>query len=305
MALTTPQQFRASVDDRLRRAARSQGRPLNRIRTLLVMERFLARMVATEPDAFLLKGGLALELRLARARTTRDVDVLARGSKDHAVHLVEQAAARRPSPDDHLDFDVKPNPSDPEIDGTGVRYHGIRFRVTPTIASRPFGDPFGVDVALADAVVGEPEVLAGSDFFERYGLARLRVPVYPLPSHIAEKVHAYTLPRIGPNSRLKDLVDLALLTEVEGHDAAMLREAIHRTFRFRASHHVPEQLPGPPEEWTDRYRRVRDEERLPWATTEQLVEAAGELLNPVFKGVRGRWSPSARAWTPHADSYSV
>ena len=38
--------------------------------SLLVMERFLTRMVAVAPDAFVLKGGLALELRLARARTT-------------------------------------------------------------------------------------------------------------------------------------------------------------------------------------------------------------------------------------------
>ena len=68
MKATTPQQFRASVESRLSAEASATGRSINRVRTLLVMERFLTRMVA--PDAFVLKGGLALELRLARARTT-------------------------------------------------------------------------------------------------------------------------------------------------------------------------------------------------------------------------------------------
>ena len=257
MALINPQQFRVSVDDRLRRESAATGRLLNRARTLLVMDRFLARMVAVAPDAFVLKGGLALELRLSRARTTRDVDVLARGSQDEASALVERAAAHRPTPEDHLAYAVEPHPGHPEIDGDGVRYHGRRFRLIPTIAARPFGDPFGVDVAIADAVEGPPEWLEGSDFFARYGMPRLRVPAYPLPSHIAEKLHAYTLPRARLNSRVKDLVDLGLLTALGGHEATRLRRAIDRTFAFRASHAVPTSLPAPPQEWAAPYQRLR------------------------------------------------
>ncbi len=136
MKPTTPQQFRASVESRLSPVATGTGRSINRTRTLLVMDRFLARMVAVAPNAFVLKGGLALELRLARARTTRDVDVLARGGADAAEGLLRDAAAWVSDPPDHLDFAVEPNPDDPEIDGDGVRYHGRRFKVTPRIASR-------------------------------------------------------------------------------------------------------------------------------------------------------------------------
>lgn len=296
MAITTPQQFRVSVDDRLRREALAEGRPLNRVRTLLVMERFLTRMVAVAPDAFVLKGGLALELRLARARTTRDVDVLARGDADGADALMQRAASFVSEPQDHIVFSVAPNADAPEIDGEGVCYHGRRYRVTPTIASRPFGDPFGVDVAIADAVVGAPEVLEGSDFFARYGLSRLRVPVYPLPTHIAEKVHALTLPRARPNSRLKDLVDVALLSEVDGHDADLLRTAINRTFTFRASHRAPERLPDPPGEWRSKYGTMQVDERLRWPTLDDLQGAAMAFLDPVLAGAAGRWEASSRSW---------
>ena len=296
MALTTPQQFRASVESRLSPAAAETGRAVNRTRTLLVMERFLTRMVAVAPDAFVLKGGLALELRLARARTTRDVDVLARGDADGADALVQRAASFVPAPPDHIVFSVAPNADAPEIGGEGVRYHGRRYRVTSTIASRPFGDPFGVDIAIADAVVGAPEVLEGSDFFARYGIARLRVPVYPLPTHIAEKIHALTLPRARPNSRLKDLVDVALLSELDGHNAELLRTAINRTFTFRASHPAPERLPDPPSGWRAKYATMQADERLSWATLYDVQGTARAFLDPVLAGVAGRWEPSSRSW---------
>jgi hypothetical protein len=55
---------------------------LVRKRQLLVFDRFLARVVAIFGEAVLLKGGLVLELRLERARTTRDIDLRVIGSQD-------------------------------------------------------------------------------------------------------------------------------------------------------------------------------------------------------------------------------
>jgi hypothetical protein len=292
----TPDQFRASVDARLRGEAALQGRSLNRVRTLLVMERFLVRMVAVAPDAFLLKGGLALELRLAHSRTTGDIDVLARRLAEDAEELVRRAAGHAPDPPDHLEFAVEPNARSPEIDGVGVRYQGRRFRVRPTIGSRPFGDPFGVDVAVADAVSGPPEVLEGSEFFARYGIGRLRVPVYPVPTHLAEKVHALTLPRSQVNTRLKDLVDVALLSELDGHDARSLRMALEQTFTFRASHPVPDALPDAPEVWSEAYTRLQAADGLPWPTLVDVLEVARAFLDPVLTGVTGRWTAATQSW---------
>jgi hypothetical protein len=45
-------------------------------------------------------------------------------------------------------------------------------------------------------------------------IASLKIPVISVEQHFAEKIHAYTLPRVsGFNSRVKDLVDLVLLIQ--------------------------------------------------------------------------------------------
>jgi hypothetical protein len=43
------------------------------------------------------------------------------------------------------------------------------------------------------------------------GIAPPTLRLYPIETHIAEKLHAYTMPRARPNSRVKDLPDLGLL----------------------------------------------------------------------------------------------
>jgi hypothetical protein len=54
--------------------------PLVRLRKAVAFDRLLARLVADQPDGWVLKGGYALQLRLehsldVRPRTTRDVDL--------------------------------------------------------------------------------------------------------------------------------------------------------------------------------------------------------------------------------------
>ena len=71
---SSPQAFKEAVEQRLRSASKN-GVDFARRRQLLVFDRFLARIVAVLRDAVLLKGGLVLELRLDRARTTKDIDL--------------------------------------------------------------------------------------------------------------------------------------------------------------------------------------------------------------------------------------
>ena len=69
----SPAAFKQALEQRLR-AASGSGLDLARRRQLLVFDRFLARIVHTLGDAAMLKGGLVLELRLSRARTTKDIE---------------------------------------------------------------------------------------------------------------------------------------------------------------------------------------------------------------------------------------
>lgn len=77
MKYETGADFRRALEDRLLAQGRSTGRPLIRLRRAVVFDRFLARLLVAEPGAWVLKGGLALQLQLGdRARVTNDVDVL-------------------------------------------------------------------------------------------------------------------------------------------------------------------------------------------------------------------------------------
>src|SRR4029077_11552213 len=91
------------------------------------------------------------------------------------------------------------------------------------------------------------------------GLPAPALRLYPLETHIAEKLHAYTLPRKRPNSRVKDLPDIALLAGVREIDARRLRRAFEQTFTSRETHAVPRSLPAPPTAWASAYARMVEE----------------------------------------------
>jgi hypothetical protein len=114
------------------------------------------------------------------------------------------------------------------------------------MAGRRFAQ-FHVDVSSGD-VLSEPyEVLDGRDWFGFAGLSRARVPAVSQEEQFAEKLHAYSLPREGrPNSRGKDLVDMALLMAHAKLDIVCPPRAIQDTFRRRKPHAVPTALAEQP-----------------------------------------------------------
>lgn len=62
MRYATGSAFRMALEDRLLRQSLTAGVPLVRLRKTVAFDRLLARMVRTGPDAWILKGGLALQL---------------------------------------------------------------------------------------------------------------------------------------------------------------------------------------------------------------------------------------------------
>ena len=68
----------------------------------------------------------------------------------------------------------------------------------------------GVDVAFGDPIVGEPERVTPRDLLGFVGVPPPTLRPYPVETHIAKKLHAYTMPRPRPNARAKGLPDIAL-----------------------------------------------------------------------------------------------
>jgi len=96
----------------------------------------------------------------------------------------------------------------------------------------------------------------------------------------AEKLHAYTLPRSSANSRVKDLVDMALLIGSGGLDRQRVLKALHLTFERRATHSLPASLVPPPVEWQVPFRALAEESRLPGDLAAVFADVQ-EFLNEV------------------------
>ena len=290
----TPEAFKQALETRIRRRALERRQDINRLRQLLLFDRFLARVGRHFGERVVVKGGVVLELRLDRARTTRDVDLRITG--DAGTLLEELQATGRAEMGDDLTFEVIVAPANAAIDGPGVIYEGRRFRAQAELAGKVYGAPFGVDVAFGDPLFGTPDVIDGPDFLAFVGLPATRVRVYPRESHVAEKLHAYTLPRSSENSRVKDLPDLALLGQTGSFRAEELRIAIDRTFAFRGTHEVPKRVPAPPESWATPYERMASIDHLPWPDLQVVRAAVGAFLDPILSDATGIWSPSNWRW---------
>jgi hypothetical protein len=291
---TSPASFKEALESRLRADCTRTGRSLGRQRQLLVFDRFLARVVAELGDRVVVKGGVVLELRLARARTTKDIDLRVTG--DPATLEAQLRAAVARDLGDHLVFEIGPDAAHPMIEGEGIVYEGRRFRASARLAGKPYGEPFGVDAGFADLLVAAPEVIAGSSFLEFAGIAAPQLRVYPRESHVAEKLHAYTLPRLRENSRVKDLPDLALLAQTGSFDGTLLRAALNATFSFRATHPLPPALPAPPSAWDAPYTRMAKSDTLPWGTLDAVTDAVRAFLDPALAGTAQTWDAGTWCW---------
>lgn len=291
----SPNAFKQALEQRLRTAS-GGGTAFARKRQRLIFERFLARVAATLGETVTLKGGLVLELRLQRARTTNDVDLRMAGAPVDVLVQLQRAA--RYQFDDFLTYEIVPDAEHPDITNPGMRHEGMRFRAECRLAGKPYGLPFGVDVAFGDPMLGTPDLLTGDDTLSFAGVPPLSMRVYPVTTHLAEKLHAYTLPRSRPNSRVKDLPDLALLATVHTLDAQLLRSALEKTFSFRQTHPLPSALPPPSAGWQAPYAALARENQLRWTSLSEVTMAATNFLDPVLRGDPvTTWSPDLWVWT--------
>jgi hypothetical protein len=227
-------------------------------------------------------------------RATRDVDIRLSGPSNNL--LVDLQRAGRIDLADFLSFLVEPDRDPPSIEGDGMIYSGLRFGVQAQLAGKVYAGPFGLDVGFGDVLTEAPETVDGTDFLAFAGVERARHRIYPRVVHIAEKLHAYTLPRPTENSRVKDLPDLALLAQIGPLASTAVRKAVEATFAFRKTHPLPSILPSPPASWASRYAKMARDDELTWRSIDELVAVVRGFIDPVLAGDSGAWDPESWTW---------
>jgi hypothetical protein len=273
-------------------AAAEAGVVPRRIHLVAAIDRLLARLLQSAPRQWAVKGGYANRLRRPDdARFTGDLDLRIDAAIEAAPELLASGFAVDLA--DDFSYEVGSPPASLE----GPPGGGLRFVVVGRLAGTELLR-FNVDVSSADVVVGDFESCLSDPVVERLGFRRSRFPVYPVNQHVAEKLHALTLPRDVENTRARDLVDLVWFVRHFTFCSDRLAIACIATFERRATHSWPPVIHVPPDSWTRPYRVWRAELDLAEPTPAAAAAALRSFLGPIYLGAAGlRWEPESQEWT--------
>ena len=96
-----------------------------------------------------------------------------------------------------MTFEVGRDTAQPKIQNDGMKYEGLRFRAQCRLAGRLHGQPFGVDVAFGDPILGEPETVTVDD---ELGFAGIAPPTVRLCRYLIAGWHG-RMTSCGPHSK--------------------------------------------------------------------------------------------------------
>jgi len=242
----------------------------------MIMAGVLERNESAGSPRFIVKGGVALELRLRdRARATKDIDIVLRDPRADLANSLEEALTGEP----YQGFSFRRKGQPLLLDNGAVN---MEFAVT--YRGQPWTS-ISVDIARAEA--GEADVewvdaIALTDVFGVTGPAQL--PCLPLRFHVAQKLHGMTLPpRPGKqNERFRDLVDLLLMDAMLTQDDGALREACELVFSTRNTHPWPPDLTAAPPYWARPFAELAKELELPDTNVEAALASVRRLVARVL-----------------------
>ncbi len=284
--------FRRALEVRLRDNSLSSGLPLTRLRKMVAFDRLLVRLVQSQPGQWVVKGGLALQLRLGdQARTTKDIDLLFLSDPGDILDRLQMAATLEVG--DWFSFEIG-YPTGFPIQKAG----GIRHPVHSLLDGRTF-ERFHVDVGVGDPLIEAVDYLVAPDLLSFAEIDPVVIPCYPITQQLAEKFHAYARPHVsGESSRIKDFVDIMLLVQMSQVSAQKLSTAIQATFRKAGNQSVPRRIPSPPRTWTRGFSRVAAEAGFTEYDLQSAYARLRQFFDPILAGDAGdmSWSPESWSW---------
>jgi hypothetical protein len=278
----SPQALRAALEARIRNESTETGISPDRLRRRVIFQRIVARLQRAEPGCWVLKGGMALEVRLHdAARVTKDIDLGLRDDAGKASDLRERLVdgLSRDSDGDGFEFAVGRPAQMAEDGGGGMTWRvGIEVR----LAGRQFGS-IRVDVSPRSYELDATDMVPLPNSLEFAGVETVEVEVVDVHRHAAEKLHAM-LKDFGDreNSRVRDLVDLMLLRESGLLSVPQLTVAVTAVWQERNSTAPPEAFPDLPAGWPERYERLAAENDVYPPAFAAAAAGAAELWSEMF-----------------------
>lgn len=272
MNYQTPAAFRMALEARLGTNSREARVDLNRLRRRAVFERVLVRLDDDGEDRWVLKGGMALEVRWRdRARATRDLDLAttleATGVDDLRLALLDALA--RDADGDWFQFRLG---SSKALSADVAGRPGWRFPLEARLAGRPFAQ-VSLDVVVRTEEIRGTERLALPGMLAFAGVPTASVEAIDRRQHFAEKLHALTRTYGDrPNTRTRDLVDLAMLIEDGLEPSRHLYEGVAHVFAMRGTQSLPVDLPDPPPDWAEGYATLSADLDLEAKTIDRAMD---------------------------------
>jgi len=285
---------RAYLD--LRKLARKNGRPVDELLQLYVLEAFLVRLIDSRfAERFVLKGGVLLAAFNER-RPTRDIDLQAQAVENdmETIRAISCEIAAI-AVDDGVIFDV--GTVNAELIRDEEIYAGVRVTMQARLATARH--QFHVDTNIGDPISPAPKNVR----LPRLLGGEIRLRGYPIAMVHAEKI-VTAITRGTVNTRWRDFADIYMLSRRHAIDGAELVRSIHRVAEHRHAQLVPlaERLAGYAEigqqRWAAWRRRQRLEDRLPERFGD-VVSAVVDFADPAIVGsAKGcSWDPVAGVWS--------
>lgn len=280
MTYQTPTALRLALERRLLTRSEQTGISLDRLRRRVLLERILARLVVAEPGMWVLKGGMALEVRLDdAARLSKDIDLGLRDTVD-AANLHERLLSALEQDPDRDGFEITPEPPQRlrESDGDFT----WRVRVSARLGGKPFGGTH-LDVSPRPHELDLTDHVPMPNSLDFAGIPTSVIEVVDVHRHAAEKLHALCRD-FGDreNSRVRDLVDLIILIEHDQLDQVKVAASARRVWSERDADAPPNELPSLPGSWPERYEKLAADLDLHTRSFNTAVVLVGRLWADMF-----------------------
>lgn len=291
MIYKTGSAFRQALEHHIREIYLDQNIPLTRLRKFIAFDRFLSRLFKLNPNNWIIKGGLNLEIRLGQfARTTKDIDLLSLERPNNIFDLL--LTSSKINLNDFFEFLVhRP------IRNTFDLTTGTRYSVNSYLDGRLF-EQFHVDIGVNDKLIEPPELLKMHSYLSFAEIDNTVFPCYSINQQIAEKLHAMTRTYIsGESSRVKDFVDILILASAYDLDFKKLKNAIVITFKNRNTHPLPTCINGLKTSFQKTYSNLAAQVGLRIEGIEEANTVLSNLILPILlnKSLK-KWDPRKYTW---------